>query len=63
MVSTKLSASRWIRSYSKAWLKKDARSITALFAEDAAYYSHPFCPATKSRKDILGDTLGALDVG
>jgi SnoaL-like domain len=55
--------SKWIRNYTKAWLKKDAKAIAALFAEDATYHSHPFRPANLGRKSILDYTLGALDVG
>ena len=63
MVNPRLIVNRWIRSYTKAWLKKDAKAIAALFTEDAIYNSHPFRPATHSRKSILDYTLGALDVG
>jgi len=63
MASTRLLVNRWIRNYSKAWLKKDAKAITSLFTEDAAYHSHPFRPMNQGRKSILDYTLGALDVG
>jgi hypothetical protein len=63
MASTRLVVNRWIRNYSKAWLKKDAKSIAALFAEDAMYHSHPFRLVNQGRKSILDYTLGALDVG
>jgi hypothetical protein len=63
MASTKLIVNRWIRNYTKAWLKKDAKAIASLFAEDATYHSHPFRPVTHGRKSILDYTLGALDVG
>ena len=63
MVSTRLIVKNWIRNYSKSWLKKDAKAIATLFAEDATYYSHPFRPANQGKKSILDYTLGALDVG
>ena len=63
MTSTRLTVNRWIRNYTKAWLKKDAKAITSLFTEDATYHSHPFRPVTQGRKSILDYTLGALDVG
>ena len=62
MVNTRLAVSRWVRNYTKAWLKKDAKAITSLFTEDATYHSHPFRPVTQGRKSILDYTLGALDV-
>lgn len=54
---------KWIRNYSKAWVKKDAKAIASLFAEDATYQSHPFRQTSQGRKSILDYTLGALDVG
>jgi len=63
MASTRLFVNRWIRNYTKAWLKKDAKAIASLFAEDATYHSHPFRPVTHGKKSILDYTLGALDVG
>ncbi|TMI56736.1 nuclear transport factor 2 family protein [Candidatus Bathyarchaeota archaeon] len=63
MTSTRLTVNRWIRNYTKAWLKKDTKAITSLFTEDATYHSHPFRPVTQGRKSILDYTLGALDVG
>ncbi len=63
MARTKLIVNRWIRNYTKAWLKKDAKAIASLFAEDATYHSHPFRPVNQGRKSILDYTVGALDVG
>ena len=63
MASTRLLVNRWIRSYTKSWLKKDAKAIASLFSEDATYHSHPFRPVTHGKKSILDYTLGALDVG
>ena len=63
MPNTRLVVNRWIRNYSKAWLKKDAKAIASLFTEEAAYHSHPFRPMNQGRKSILDYTLGALDVG
>ena len=63
MASTRLIVNRWIRNYTKAWLKKDAKAIASLFTEDATYHSHPFRPVTHGKKSILDYTLGALDVG
>ena len=63
MVSTRLAVNRWIRNYTKAWIKKDAKAIAALFAEDASYHSHPFRPVNQGKKSITDYTLGALDVG
>ena len=63
MATTRLVVNRWIRNYTKAWLKKDAKAITSLFTEDAAYHSHPFRPVNQGWKSILDYTLGALDVG
>jgi hypothetical protein len=63
MASTSLIVNRWIRNYTKAWLKKDAKAIASLFTEDATYHSHPFRPVIHGRKSILDYTLGALDVG
>jgi len=63
MTSTRLTVTRWIRNYTKAWLKKDAKAIASLFSEDATYHSHPFRPVTHGKKSILDYTLGALDVG
>src|SRR5206468_5092066 len=63
MPSTRLTVNRWSRNYTKAWLKKDAKAIAALFTEDAVYSSNPFRPVTHGRKSILDYTLGALDVG
>lgn len=62
MVSTRLLVNKWIRSYSKAWLKKDAKTIASLFSEDASYHSHPFRPVNLGKKAIFDYTLGALDV-
>src|SRR2546425_13240040 len=62
MPTTRLIVNRWIRNYTKAWLKKDAKAIPTLFTEDAVYHSHPFRPATLGRKSIMDYTLGALDV-
>ncbi|TMI08476.1 nuclear transport factor 2 family protein [Candidatus Bathyarchaeota archaeon] len=62
MANTRLAVSKWVRNYTKAWLKKDAKAITSLFTEDATYHSHPFRPVTHGRKSILDYTLGALDV-
>ncbi len=42
MPSTKPAANRWVRNYARAWGEKDAKAIASLFAEDAAYHSHPF---------------------
>ena len=58
MASTRLLVNRWIRSYTKAWLKKDAKAIASLFTEDATYHSHPFRPVTHGKKSILDYTLG-----
>jgi ketosteroid isomerase-like protein len=63
LASTRLVVNRWIRNYTKAWLKKDAKAIASLFAEDATYHSHPFRPVYQGKKSILDYTLGALDVG
>jgi len=63
MASSRVAVNRWIRIYSKAWLKKDAKAIASLFTEDASYHSHPFRPVNQSRKSILDYTLGALDIG
>jgi hypothetical protein len=63
MTSTKLAANKWVRNYSKAWLKRDAKAIASLFTEDATYQSHPFRPTIQGSKSILEYTLGALDVG
>ncbi len=63
MASNRLVVNRWIRNYAKAWLKKDAKVIASLFAEDATYHSHPFRPLNQGRKSILDYSLGALDVG
>jgi hypothetical protein len=63
MAITRLVVNRWIRNYSKAWLKKDAKTIASLFTEDSAYHSHPFRPVNQGKKSILDYTLGALDVG
>lgn len=63
MVGTRLIVNKWIRNYSKAWLKKDAKIIASLFSEDASYHSHPFRPTSKGKKGVLDYTLGALDVG
>ena len=63
MASSKLVVNRWIRNYTKAWMKKDAKAIASLFTEDATYHSHPFRPANQGKKSILDYTLGALDVG
>ncbi len=62
MPTIKLAANKWVRSYTKAWREKDAKAIASLFAEDAAYHSHPFRPANQGRKGVLEYTLGALDV-
>ncbi|OLD12893.1 MAG: hypothetical protein AUI50_08250 [Crenarchaeota archaeon 13_1_40CM_2_52_14] len=62
MPTTRLIVNRWIRNYTKAWLKKDAKAIATLFTEDAVYHSHPFRPVTLGRKSIMDYTLGALDV-
>ncbi len=63
MPSAKLLVNKWIRNYSKAWMKKDAKAIASLFTEDAIYHSHPFRPVNQGRKSIMDYTLGALDVG
>jgi len=63
MASARLIVNRWIRNYTKAWLKKDAKAIASLFTDDATYHSHPFRPVSQGRKSILDYTLGALDVG
>ncbi len=63
MASPRLVVNRWIRSYTKGWLKKDAKAIASLFTEDATYHSHPFRPLNQGRKSILDYALGALDVG
>jgi hypothetical protein len=63
MASTRLIVNKWIRNYTKAWLKKDAKAIAALFTEDATYHSHPFRIPNQGKKSILDYTLGALDVG
>lgn len=63
MASSKIVVNRWIRNYSKAWLKKDAKAIASLFTGDATYYSHPFRQMSQGRKSILDYSLGALDVG
>ena len=63
MASNRLIVNRWIRNYAKAWLKKDAKVIASLFAEDATYHSHPFRPLNQGRKSLLDYSLGALDVG
>jgi SnoaL-like protein len=62
MASTRLIVNRWVRNYSKAWLKKDAKAIASLFSEDASYHSHPFRPVNQGKKSILDYALGALDV-
>jgi hypothetical protein len=62
MANTRLVVNKWVRNYTKAWLKKDAKAIASLFTEDATYHSHPFRPVNKGTKSILDYTLGALDV-
>lgn len=63
LVSTRLLVNKWIRNYSNAWRKKDAKTIASLFSEDASYHSHPFRPVSKGKKSVFDYTLGALDVG
>ena len=63
LASTRLVVNKWIRNYSKAWLKKDAKTIASLFSEDASYHSHPFRPGIQGKKGVLDYTFGALDVG
>ena len=62
LASTRLVVNKWIHNYSKAWLKKDAKTIASLFSEDASYHSHPFRPVNQGKKSISDYTLGALDV-
>ena len=63
MVSTRLIVTKWIHNYSKAWQKKDAKTIASLFSEDASYHSHPFRLVNQGKKSVLDYTLGALEVG
>ena len=62
LASTRLIVNKWIRNYSKAWLKKDANAIAVLFSEDASYHSHPFRQGTQGKKGVLDYAIGALDV-
>ena len=63
LASTSMVVNKWIRNYSKAWLRKDAKAIASLFSEDASYHSHPLRPVYQGKKAIFDYTLGALDVG
>ena len=62
MVTGRTAASRWISKYTEAWLKRDAKTVASLFAENAVYRSHPFRPEVKGRGEVLEYTVGAFDL-
>ncbi len=62
MVAGKTAVSRWISKYTEAWLKRDAKLVASLFAENAVYQSHPFRPEAEGRGGVLEYTVGAFDL-
>jgi hypothetical protein len=41
-MTVEAAARRWAQVWASAWPRKDAETISQLYAEDAAYRSHPF---------------------
>jgi nuclear transport factor 2 (NTF2) superfamily protein len=41
-VTTTEAAQRWVEAWSRAWPAADVEAIAALYAPDAAFFSHPF---------------------
>lgn len=42
MIETRAAAARWADVWQRAWPAADIEAITALYAEDAIFHSHPF---------------------
>jgi SnoaL-like domain len=54
-------ANRWAAVWSRAWPKRDAEAIAALYADDATYLSYPFREPDKGIEGVrsyLTRTLG-----
>jgi hypothetical protein len=49
-MTTAEAAQRWADVWTRAWPAADVDAIDALYAPDAAYYSHPFRARTTARE-------------
>jgi ketosteroid isomerase-like protein len=51
-VDAEAAARAWIDGWSRAWPSRDAVAIAALYADDAAYRSHPFREPHRERAGV-----------
>ena len=51
-MTTAESAQRWADVWTRAWPAADVEAIDALYAPNAAYYSHPFRARTTAREYV-----------
>jgi SnoaL-like protein len=51
-MTTADAARRWADVWSRAWPAADVEAIDALYAPEAAYYSHPFRARTTAREYV-----------
>ncbi|MFI7634967.1 nuclear transport factor 2 family protein [Nonomuraea sp. NPDC049400] len=51
----------WVEGYVRAWNSNDPDEISALFTEDALYYTEPHNPPWEGRDEIVSQWLGRQD--
>ena len=51
----------WMDRYVAAWNSNDPEEIGALFTDDALYYTEPFAPPWRGRKEIIEQWLARKD--
>jgi uncharacterized protein (TIGR02246 family) len=60
-MTDKAAVSRWIDGYVRAWNTNDREHITALFTEDAVYFTEPYHAPWKGRDQIVAGWLEKKD--
>jgi uncharacterized protein (TIGR02246 family) len=55
------SVTAWIDAYVRAWNSNDPAEIGALFTEEAEYYTEPFQPPWRGRREIVAQWLSRKD--
>jgi len=43
----------WMQAYVEAWASDDPRDVSALFAEDARYFTEPYAEPWEGREEIV----------
>jgi hypothetical protein len=51
----------WIEAYVRAWNSNDPAVIGALFTDEAEYYTEPFQPPWRGRREIVAQWLTRKD--